>query len=162
MTISLLRVDERLLHGQVAVSWSSFLSINTILIANDEAQSDKTKAMVYDLAKPAGVKLYIRTVNESGGIIRKFNDSKKSHVLVLAKTIEDAYELIKSSGGVIKKLNIGGIRSTDEKKKFNDYVSLSDKEVEILNEISKLNIDVDFRMLPRDKKITIDQMLKEG
>ena len=70
--LKLVRVDERLVHGQVAVGWTSNSGANTILVANDEAQNDKIKAMALDLAKPAGVKLYIRSVDESGSIVEKF------------------------------------------------------------------------------------------
>ena len=67
--LRLIRVDERLLHGQVAIGWTSNSGANTILVANDEAQKDKVKAMALDLAKPSGVKLYIRSVAESGTIV---------------------------------------------------------------------------------------------
>ena len=118
--LKLIRVDERLVHGQVAVGWTSNSGANTILVANDEAQKDKIKAMALDLAKPAGVNLYIRGVEESGPIVEKFSSAKKAQVLVLVRTVSDALKLIKNSNCVIKELNVGGLKFEEGKRKLNE------------------------------------------
>ena len=159
--LKLIRVDERLLHGQVAIGWTSNSGANTILVANDEAQKDKVKAMALDLAKPSGVKLYIRSVAESGPIVEKFASAKKAQVLVLVRTIQDALKLIQNSNGVIKELNVGGLKFEDGKKKLNDYVAVSDQDIVDLKTIQKLVVNLDFRMLPRDKKLSLADLLKE-
>ena len=159
--LRLIRVDERLLHGQVAIGWTSNSGANTILVANDEAQKDKVKAMALDLAKPSGVKLYIRSVAESGPIVEKFASAKKAQVLVLVRTVQDALKLIKNSNGVIKELNVGGLKFEDGKKKLNDYVAVSDQDIADLKTIQKLGVNLDFRMLPRDKKLSLADLLKE-
>ncbi|MDF7682984.1 PTS sugar transporter subunit IIB [Lactobacillus sp. ESL0679] len=157
--IKLVRVDERLLHGQVAIGWTSNSGANTILVANDEAQQDKVKAMALDLAKPAGVKLYIRNVAESGEIVNKFASAKKAQVLVLVRNIQDALKLIKGSNGAITNLNVGGVKFEDGKKKLNDFVAVSDQDVADLKEIQKMGVELDFRMLPRDKKLSLSDLL---
>lgn len=159
--LKLIRVDERLLHGQVAIGWTSNSGANTILVANDEAQKDKVKAMALDLAKPSGVKLYIRSVAESGPIVEKFASAKKAQVLVLVRTVQDALKLIQNSNGVIKELNVGGLKFEDGKKKLNDYVAVSDQDIADLKTIQKLGVNLDFRMLPRDKKLSLADLLKE-
>ncbi len=159
--LKLIRVDERLLHGQVAIGWTSNSGANTILVANDEAQKDKVKAMALDLAKPSGVKLYIRSVAESGPIVEKFANAKKAQVLVLVRTVQDALKLIQNSNGVIKELNVGGLKFEDGKKKLNDYVAVSDQDIADLKTIQKLGVNLDFRMLPRDKKLSLADLLKE-
>ncbi|KJY57819.1 PTS sugar transporter subunit IIB [Lactobacillus melliventris] len=159
--LKLIRVDERLLHGQVAIGWTSNSGANTILVANDEAQKDKVKAMALDLAKPSGVKLYIRSVAESGPIVEKFASAKKAQVLVLVRTVQDALKIIKNSNGVIKELNVGGLKFEDGKKKLNDYVAVSDQDIADLKTIQKLGVNLDFRMLPRDKKLSLADLLKE-
>ena len=159
--LRLIRVDERLLHGQVAIGWISNSGANTILVANDEAQKDKVKAMALDLAKPSGVKLYIRSVAESGPIVEKFASAKKAQVLVLVRTVQDALKLIQNSNGVIKELNVGGLKFEDGKKKLNDYVAVSDQDIADLKTIQKLGVNLDFRMLPRDKKLSLADLLKE-
>lgn len=160
--IKLVRIDDRLIHGQVAVGWTSSAGANTIFVVNDEAKKDKVKAMALDLAKPSGVKLYIRDVAESGEIVKKFASAEKSNVLILVRTIHDALELVKSSDNSIKSINVGGLRFEDGKKKLNDFISVSDQDIEDLKELEKLVVDLDFRMLPRDKKVTLSDLLKKG
>lgn len=160
--LKLVRVDERLVHGQVAVGWTSNSGANTILVANDEAQNDKIKAMALDLAKPAGVKLYIRSVEESGSIVEKFASAKKAQVLVLVRTVPDALKLIKESNGVIKELNVGGLKFEEGKHKLNEFVAVSDEDIKDLKEIQEMGVKLDFRMLPRDKRLNLNDLLKEG
>ena len=63
--ILLTRVDFRLLHGQVAVSWTSGLGADCILIANDQAANDKLRKTTMKLAKPSGVKLVIKSIEDA-------------------------------------------------------------------------------------------------
>lgn len=159
--LKLVRVDERLLHGQVAIGWTSNSGANTILVANDEAQKDQVKAIALNLAKPTGVKLYIRGVEESGKIVEKFAAAKKAQVLVLVRTIQDALKLIKGANGTIQELNVGGLKYEQGKRKLNDYVAVSDQDISDLKAIQKMGVELDFRMLPRDKKISLSDLLKE-
>ncbi|WP_207940732.1 PTS system, mannose-specific IIB component [Enterococcus sp. DIV2402] len=152
MTISLLRIDDRLIHGQVAFGWTSSLGVNTILVVNDEAKNDQMKAMALNLAKPSNVNLYIRGVEESGEILQKFNTSKKSNVLVLTKNTEDTRKLLENAGGVVKEINIGGLRYSEGKKKLTDLVAVDKQDIENLTAIREMGVEVEFRMLPRDKR----------
>ncbi|MFD2616562.1 PTS sugar transporter subunit IIB [Terrilactibacillus laevilacticus] len=158
--ISLVRIDERLLHGQVAFGWSPAVSANVILVVNDEAKNDKVKAMALDLAKPNNVKLYIRGVKESGEIISKFSEAKKSNVLVLVRNTDDALELAKNSNGAIKEINVGGLRYEEGKKKLTDLIAVSDQDIDNFKEIQELGINLDFRILPRDKKQSFKDLVK--
>ncbi|GAA3011320.1 PTS sugar transporter subunit IIB [Tetragenococcus solitarius] len=152
MTIALLRIDDRLIHGQVAFGWTSSLGVNTILVVNDEAKNDQMKAMSLNLAKPSNVNLYIRGVEESGEIVQKFSASKKSHVLVLTKNTKDTYQLLKNTKDAVKEINIGGLRFTEGKRKLTDLVAVDDQDVSNLKAIRDMGIDIEFRMLPNDKK----------
>lgn len=158
--ISLFRIDDRLLHGQVAFGWSPSVGANVILVVNDEAKNDKVKAMALDLAKPNNVKLYIRGVAESGEIISKFAEAKKSNVLVLVRNTDDALEVAKNSQGAISEINVGGLRYEEGKKKLTDLVAVSEKDINNLKQIEQLGINLDFRILPRDKKQLFGDLLK--
>jgi fructoselysine/glucoselysine PTS system EIIB component len=158
--ISLLRIDDRLIHGQVAYGWTAALGVNAILVVNDEAQKDQMKAMALNLAKPNNVNLYIRSVKESGEIVEKFAGSQKSKVLVLVKNSEDALSLVKTSGGVIKEVNVGGLRYSEGKRKLTDLVAVDDQDLKNFNEMEKLGVELEFRMLPRDKKKGMKDLLK--
>ncbi|WP_434351618.1 PTS sugar transporter subunit IIB [Trichococcus flocculiformis] len=155
MVLSLLRIDDRLIHGQVAFGWTSSLGVNTIVVVNDDAKNDQMKAMALNLAKPSNVNLYIRGVDESGEIVEKFSNSKKSNVLVLVKNTEDARKLVENSNGVVKEINVGGLRYSEGKKKLTDLVAVDQKDIENLKFIAEQGVEIEFRMLPRDKRKTI-------
>ena len=159
--IALLRIDDRLIHGQVAYGWVSALNTNVILVVNDEAKNDKMKAMALNLAKPSNVKLYIRSVEESGEIVQKFSTSQKSNVLVLVRDSNDALTLLKNSGGVIKEINVGGLRYSEGKRKLTDLVAVDDQDLKNFKEMEKLGVELEFRMLPRDKKKGLKDLLKD-
>ena len=150
--VSLMRIDDRLIHGQVAYGWATSLGINVILVANDEAKNDQMKAMSLNLAKPSNVTLYIRGVEESGEIVEKFASSKKSNVLVLVKNTKDALVVAKNSGGVLK--------DEEGKKKLTDLVAVDDDDINNFKQIGDLGIDIEFRMLPRDKKKQLSDLIK--
>ncbi|VHV27316.1 PTS system mannose/fructose/sorbose transporter subunit IIB [Clostridioides difficile] len=158
--VSLMRIDDRLIHGQVAYGWATSLGINVILVANDEAKNDQMKAMSLNLAKPSNVTLYIRGVEESGEIVEKFASSKKSNVLVLVKNTRDALVVAKNSGGVLKEINVGGLRYEEGKKKLTDLVAVDDDDINNFKQIGDLGIDIEFRMLPRDKKKQLSDLIK--
>ena len=60
--ITQIRVDDRLIHGQVAVVWTKELNTPLIIVANDAAAQDEIMQMTLKMAVPEGAKLLIRTV----------------------------------------------------------------------------------------------------
>lgn len=49
--VSLMRIDDRLIHGQVAYGWATSLGINVILVANDEAKKWPNESYVTELSE---------------------------------------------------------------------------------------------------------------
>src|SRR5258708_9002570 len=107
--IKLTRIDDRLVHGQVAFTWVPALGVDCLVGANDKMAKDEFQKMTLNLAKPAGTKLLIKTI---GDAIVFLNDEKNARlkILVLINSIRDAAAL---TAGVreIASVNFGGIRS---------------------------------------------------
>ena len=68
-----LRVDDRLIHGQVAVVWTKELNTPLLVVANDNAAKNKVMQMTLKMAVPTGTKLLIRSVDDA---IKIFNDPR--------------------------------------------------------------------------------------
>ncbi|MDF3331777.1 PTS sugar transporter subunit IIB [Klebsiella quasipneumoniae subsp. similipneumoniae] len=86
--IKLVRIDYRLLHGQVVFAWTRALDIDHIIVANAKAAADAFITMSLNLAKPAGVTLDIATVEQAA---EKLNSGKLDHkkvMVVLGNTAE--------------------------------------------------------------------------
>lgn len=155
--IKLTRVDHRLLHGQVAFSWTSNLSADCILIANDDVVTNDLRKMSIKLAKPNGVKLVIKSMKDS---IEAINSgvTDKYKLLIVVESIADAKTLIDGCD-CIKSLNLGGTKSDNNKRSISKAVSVTKEEEEMLKEIIKKNVEVEIRMIPNDHKIDAKSVL---
>jgi len=117
--IIMVRADDRLIHGMVAVSWTSYLQPQTILVANDITANDSFKTMTMKMAKPAGVNLVIKTLDDSVKALNNpINDKKK--IFLVTENVEDALYIYDRIGG-FKQLNVG--TAGVNKKEGETYVS---------------------------------------
>ncbi|MBF2629765.1 PTS sugar transporter subunit IIB [Listeria seeligeri] len=153
--IQFLRVDHRLLHGQVAVSWFNALDVNTILVANDGVAADDFRKSAIRLAKPEAAKLVMKSIDESiasinSGVTNKYN------LLVVVESVGDAYKLIKGTNGKISMLNLGGTKQREGTTNFSKAINLTAEEVEKLQELQKDAIDVFMQQVPNEKKVNFE------
>lgn len=153
--IQFLRVDHRLLHGQVAVSWFNALDVNTILVANDGVAADDFRKSAIRLAKPEAAKLVMKSIDESiasinSGVTDKYN------LLVVVESFGDAYKLIKGTNGKIPMLNLGGTKQREGTTNFSKAINLTAEEVEKLQELQKEAIDVFMQQVPNEKKVIFE------
>lgn len=149
-TIKLLRADHRLLHGQVAFSWTGYLGADCILIANDEAVNDDLKKTTLRLAKPASCKLIIKSVQDS---INALNAGKadKYNLFIVVDKVADAYKLAKAVDR-IKVVNIGGLKATDKTHPHpaNKNINFTDEDEQQLTELKNMGKSIELRMVPND------------
>ena len=90
-----IRIDDRLIHGQVALVWSKELNTTRIVVANDEAARNDVMKMTLKMATPSGMKLLIKPLQES---IDVFNDprSQDLKLFVLTNCVQDTLEIVKN------------------------------------------------------------------
>lgn len=155
--VELLRVDDRLLHGQVATTWTNAVAPEAILIANDEAATNEMSKLALKMAKPAGVKLAIKTVQ--GGIDLLNNPkSENIKIFVIVRTIHDALTLVQHTKQ-IKKVNIGGVKKKEGGKMIAAGMFLTEEEIEDLRKMNAAVDEVELRMVPSESKHNIDKIL---
>lgn len=154
------RVDHRLLHGQVAVSWLQSIDTDCILIANDELVNDEIRKTTLKLARPNNCKLIFKTVDDSiKAILSGVTDQYK--LFIIFENINDAIKLARETK-VIKSINLGGIKHTEGAKKISKTVSLTEEEqnklMEFMNEFPEIEVEV--RGLPSEQKIILKDNLR--
>ncbi|MDP4109193.1 MAG: PTS sugar transporter subunit IIB [Bacillota bacterium] len=148
----LIRVDDRLLHGQVGTAWTPKLQADTIVIANDKACNSSMLKMTINLAKPAGVDLKVLELQQAADFLNdKDGKLARRHVFVITETIADAAFLTEHVNG-LNKVNLGGIRQSKEqdKVKISKQVFLNKEEMEILTGMVKNNVEVYELVAPMD------------
>ena len=155
--IKLLRVDHRLLHGQVAFSWTQFLGVDCILIANDSLMNDELRKTTIKLAKPQGVKVVMKNIEDSINAINS-GVTDKYKLFVVVESIEDADRLIKGTKR-FEVLNLGGIKSREGTRNISKAINVTPKEEETLKDLIKLGVEVEIRQIPNDQKILAESVL---
>ena len=101
--IKLLRVDYRLVHGQVAISWSRHIGADCILVANDEVAKDEMRQSMLRLSKPQGMKLVIKSIEDSVKSI-KSGVTDKYKMFIVVNNIQDVETAIRLSKAVIRNI----------------------------------------------------------
>lgn len=153
--IVLTRIDDRLLHGQVMVSWIPFLEINEVIIIDDEYADDEFMSALIVEAAPEALNVKVLSVEDSAKYILSGDDD--SRVLLISRNIENINNLIEI-GVIINKINVGGVGSLEGRKKYVNSIHMSENELNLLREISRKGIAVEIQMLPKDKAIEIKQV----
>lgn len=160
--ISALRVDDRLIHGQVAMTWTKQLRVQGIVVANDDAANDDTQKMALKMAVPGGIKALIKPVDEA---IRVLNDPRasKMRILVLTRTVRDALK-IRKQVGEIEFLNIGNTGRFDgidvsEKQLLSPTIMLTDEEVQNLRELVVIDPKTCMQQVPNDEQKLVKDVL---
>ena len=154
--IKMLRVDHRLLHGQVAVSWKSALDVDCILVANVSVPGDTLRKSAIKLAKPADTKLVIKTIEDS---ITAINSGKtdKYKLFIVVESIADAARLCRECG--IKHLNLGGTKATAETRAISKAMNVTPAEEETLRALVSEGVDVEIQMVPDDSAVKVERAL---
>lgn len=148
--ISLLRVDDKLLHGQIAFSWVTNLKIHTIVIADDDIVYDEFMKMTLGLSKPNGIYLEILNVENAIKVINDYHNSDID-IMVVVKNIENAYRIFKCIP-YLHSLNLGSLRQQYDSKLMIGNIALNDREIELCKELIKEGKEIEVRACYHDKK----------
>jgi len=154
--ILLTRIDNRLVHGQVGVAWTSSLGgCNLIVVADDIAAADPIQqTLMKATAQNAGCGIRFFTLEKCCAVIHKASPSQ--HIFLIVRDPQSARKLVE--GGVpIKNLCIGNMHTAPGKNPYKDaHVYVDDKDLEDLRAIQAKGVDVYIQIAPGDRKHSID------
>lgn len=147
--IVLLRIDDRLLHGQVAYSWRAALSYDAIVIANDAAAGDELRKKAFKMARPEGVKIATRTITEAAALT-KDERLAKMRVFVICGSPKDAYQFYQH---IAEKpvLNIGGMQSRAGTTMLAPAVYFAEDDYTYTNRLVQAGVVVEIQEVPEKK-----------
>lgn len=149
--IKLLRVDHRLLHGQVAFSWTQNLSADCILIANDDVPTNDIRKTTIKLAKPQGVKLVIKTIEDSIKALQS-GVTDKYKLFIVVESVTDAHRLV-SAYPEITQVNLGGMKVREGSRNISKAINILPEEELLVKEMVDAGVEVEIRQVPSDKKV---------
>ena len=150
MSIKMIRIDDRLIHGQVVAAWSKSIKFDRIWIVDDGVNNDEFIKDVMKLVAPPDMELIVSSTLEIESLTKEF-DNDQIGTLVLAK-FPWVVQKIFDSGVKLNQLNIGGIGANKDRKKLFKNISASESEVETLKEIKKNGVKIYFQVTPNEKQ----------
>jgi len=155
--VKLFRIDHRLLHGQVIFSWVNALGVDCILVANDNVAQSEERKTVLRMAKPAGVKLVMKSVDKS---IEAINSgiTNKYKLMVIVGSVADAYKLAKECPSITK-VNYGNTLQSPTTRQLSEQIFLEADELEKTAELIADGIVCEIQPLSVDRSINIADIL---
>lgn len=160
MMIVNIRIDERLIHGQVATMWTNHLKANRIMVIDDTVVKNEMEKDVLKMAKPNSVKLSILTVKGAAMRINK-GQYENERVFLLVKNPNTLLELV-NSGVSLSEINVGNMSAKKDSKQVTKSISITEKDREVFEKLNGLGIKLTAQMVPNDEKKEFISLLKEG
>ena len=163
--IKLFRIDERLIHGQIAIKWSRHTGVDSIVVANDRAAENVMIQKSLKMAAPAGIKTVIKTLDAAAATL---NDPRCEplKVLVLVNSPKDALELV----GRVKSIpfvNVGNYGRVAPKKegmermRFDNNLYCDAEEVEQFQELMASGMECIYQTTPEEPAIALKKLIPE-
>lgn len=150
MSIIGVRIDGRLIHGQVANLWTTKLNISRLMVVDDEVAKNDIEKSGLKLATPSGVKLSVLPAEKAANnIIAGKYDSQR--LLIIAKRPKYLLELVKL-GVDLKKINVGNMSQSEKTKSITKSINVEDKDIEEFKELNNLGVKIISQMVPEDKE----------
>lgn len=157
MPIVLLRIDDRLIHGQVVEGWIPYLGAEEVLVISDEAEADETQVALMRLALPESVGLEVLSVERAArhpGLAAGY----PRRVLVLSPGPGEVLGLLER-GVRISRVNVGGLHYTAGRVHLGKAIFLSEEDRRALREISRRGAKLEGRALPADREMDLMEMI---
>ena len=157
MKIGLARIDDRLIHGQVATRWTKETNVNRIIVVSDEVAADNVRKTLLTQVAPPGVTAHVVDVAKA---IRVYNNPKYAadRVMLLFTNPTDVLRLVED-GVNITSVNIGGIAYRQGKTQVNNAVSIDEKDIEAFKALDKRGIELEVRKVASDTKLKMMDLI---
>ncbi|MGY6090156.1 PTS mannose transporter subunit IIAB [Avibacterium paragallinarum] len=160
LTIGLARIDDRLIHGQVATRWTKESKVSRIVVVNDDVAKDSVRSTMLKSVAPPGVTAHVVGVDK---MIRVYNNPEYAgeRMMLLFTNPTDVLKLLEA-GVDMKSINIGGMAYKDGKKMITSAVSVDDKDIDAFKAIDAMGVELDVRKVSNDSRQYMMDLLKKN
>lgn len=160
MDIKLLRIDDRLIHGQVAITWAKDTRISRIIVVSDEVAANPIQKALLSQAAPPDVKANVVTLDKLIEVYFHpiFMNVKVMLLFTNPADVVTAYE----NGVYFNTVNIGGMKFTDGKQMVTHFISVDQTDIDAFKTLDKQDIELEIRKVPSDRKQLLMDVLKKG
>lgn len=143
-----LRIDNRLVHGQVVETWLPYLKTQYVIVANDSVASDVLRQQIIRLALPQRVTSFFTAVEDIGKIMQKIT-TDKDKIFCLVENSSDARRIVEL-GIQINTINIGNIHYSASCYQLSNSIAATAEDLANFKYFEQQGIFLDFRCVPND------------
>ncbi|QGM80183.1 PTS mannose transporter subunit IIAB [Otariodibacter oris] len=160
LEIGLARIDDRLIHGQVATRWTKESRVTRIVVVNDDVAKDSVRSTMLKSVAPPGVTAHVVDVEK---MIRVYNNPEYAgeRMMLLFTNPTDVKRLVEA-GVDFKSINIGGMAYKEGKQMITSAVAVDDKDIEAFKFLNDKNIELDVRKVSNDSRQYMMDLLKKN
>ena len=154
--IELVRIDDRLIHGQVMTSWLNFLKANKIMVVDNQVSQDAMMKNILKSCLPGNIRLAVFDEERAAARIKK--GFAGDHCIILVKYPKTLHSLMQL-GIVFDEINIGGMGVSGDRKPFFRNISVSEEEKQLMKELVEAGSKISVRIIAEDNATDITNML---
>jgi len=157
MNIGLARIDDRLIHGQVATRWTKETNVTRIIVVSDEVAADHVRKTLLTQVAPPGVTAHVVDIAK---MIRVWNNPKYGgdRVMLLFTNPTDVERLVEA-GVKIPSVNIGGMAFRQGKTQVNNAVSVDEKDIAAFKKLNERGIELEVRKVSSDQRLKMMDLI---
>ncbi|WP_158784875.1 PTS mannose transporter subunit IIAB [Pantoea sp. BAV 3049] len=157
MKIGLARIDDRLIHGQVATRWTKETNVTRIIVVSDEVAADQVRKTLLTQVAPPGVTAHVVDIAK---MIRVWNNPKYANdrVMLLFTNPTDVERLVEN-GVKITSVNIGGMAFRQGKTQVNNAVSVDEKDIVAFKKLNERGIELEVRKVSSDQRLKMMDLI---
>lgn len=145
--ILLTRIDNRLVHGQVGVTWVNHLGANLIVVANDDVSTDKVQQNLMEMVIPDVIGIRFFSIQKTIDVINKA--APRQLIFLVVRTPQDVVKLVE--GGVpIKEVNIGNMHFSEGKEQISSTVFVNEDDKQAFRRLKELGVKLEIRRVPSE------------
>jgi PTS system mannose-specific IIB component/fructoselysine and glucoselysine-specific PTS system IIB component len=156
VSLVLVRLDDRLIHGQVVVGWGQPLNVGFIVLVDDEVRDSTWEQDLYRMGVPASIEVLFVSLAEAERRFPEWEQDDRAGIL-LAGDIDIMAALVGT--GQIQKLNIGGVHHRTGRTERLRYVYLTDEEAEKLRRLAANGVLVTAQDVPTARAVPSGEFL---
>jgi len=159
MKIGLARIDDRLIHGQVATRWTKETKVSRIIVVSDEVAADHVRKTLLTQVAPPGVTAHVVDVAKA---VRVWNNPKYANdrVMLLFTNPTDVLRVVQE-GVNITSVNIGGMAFKQGKTQVNNAVSVDEKDIAAFRELNSRGIELEVRKVSSDNRLKMMDLINK-
>ncbi len=158
MSIDLVRIDDRLIHGQVVVGWGQTIGAGFIVLVDDDVRASEWEQELYRMGVPPAVDVRFAGVDEAAEAIGAWQADPRRGIL-LTGDVATMVRLVAASDGALTAVNVGGIHYREGRREHLRYVYLTDEEAEALQRLGASGVDVSAQDVPTGTRIPLAELL---